>query len=100
MGNAPSVRETDRPPEPSSPFVLRERLRQLLQVAKGHQRAVVLTHDNPDPDAVASACGLAHLLTRCAGVAATPAYGGVPRPGPDNTKVKRGAPPAPPPSPL
>jgi len=77
MGNAPSVRETDRPPEPSSPFVVRERLRQLLQVAKGHQRAVVLTHDNPDPDAVASACGLAHLLTRCAGVAATPAYGGI-----------------------
>ena len=75
MGNAPSARENDRPPEPSTPFVLRDRLRQLLVVAKGHQRAVVLTHDNPDPDAVASACG--HLLTRCAGVSATPAYGGI-----------------------
>jgi nanoRNase/pAp phosphatase (c-di-AMP/oligoRNAs hydrolase) len=77
MGNAPSPRETDRPPEASAPFVLRDRLRQLLQVAKGHQRAVVLTHDNPDPDAVASACGLAHLLTHSAGVVATPAYGGI-----------------------
>jgi nanoRNase/pAp phosphatase (c-di-AMP/oligoRNAs hydrolase) len=77
MGNAPSPRETDRPPEASAPFVLRDRLRQLLQVAKGHQRAVVLTHDNPDPDAVASACGLAHLLTHAAGVVATPAYGGI-----------------------
>jgi len=77
MGNAPSARESDRPSEPSTPFVLRDRLRQLLQVAKGHHRAVVLTHDNPDPDAVASACGLAHLLTRCAGVSATPAYGGI-----------------------
>ncbi len=77
MGNAPTARETDRPSEASTPFVLRDRLRHLLQVAKGHQRAIVLTHDNPDPDAVASACGLAHLLTRCAGVAATPAYGGI-----------------------
>src|SRR5256885_1922611 len=77
MGNAPSVRENDRPPEPSTPFVPRDRLRHLLQVAKGHQRAIVLTHDNPDPDAVASACGLAHLLTRSGGVSATPAYGGI-----------------------
>jgi nanoRNase/pAp phosphatase (c-di-AMP/oligoRNAs hydrolase) len=78
MGNAPSPRETDHPLDASAaPFVLRDRLRKLLQVAKGHQRAVVLTHDNPDPDAVASACGLAHLLSQCAGVVATPAYGGI-----------------------
>jgi nanoRNase/pAp phosphatase (c-di-AMP/oligoRNAs hydrolase) len=76
MGNAPTARETDRPSD-ASPFVIRDRLRHLLQVAKGHQRAIVLTHDNPDPDAVASACGLAHLLTRSGGVAATPAYGGI-----------------------
>jgi len=76
MGNAPSARETDRPSD-ASPFVIRDRLRHLLQVAKGHQRAIVLTHDNPDPDAVASACGLAHLLTRSGGVPATPAYGGI-----------------------
>jgi nanoRNase/pAp phosphatase (c-di-AMP/oligoRNAs hydrolase) len=78
MGNAPFPRETDQPLNPSAaPFVLRDRLRKLLQVAKGHHRAVVLTHDNPDPDAVASACGLSHLLTQCAGVSSTPAYGGI-----------------------
>ena len=78
MGNAPSPREADQSFDTSAaPFVIRDRLRKLLQVAKGHERAVVLTHDNPDPDAVASACGLAHLLHKCAGVVATPAYGGI-----------------------
>ncbi|MGZ6142939.1 MAG: DHH family phosphoesterase, partial [Myxococcales bacterium] len=56
---------------------MRERLRKLLAVARGHERALVLTHDNPDPDAVASACGLAHLLHHCAGVGAAAAYGGI-----------------------
>jgi nanoRNase/pAp phosphatase (c-di-AMP/oligoRNAs hydrolase) len=75
MGNAPSPREPEPNPEPA--FILRDRLRKLLQVARSHGRAVILTHDNPDPDAVASACGLAHLLHKCAGVSATAAYGGI-----------------------
>ncbi|HZX97139.1 MAG TPA: DHHA1 domain-containing protein [Myxococcales bacterium] len=77
MANAPSPREPERPPDAASAFVLRDRLRKLLLVARGHERAVVLTHDNPDPDAVASACGLAHLLHRCAGISAVAAYGGI-----------------------
>src|SRR2546425_10601394 len=78
MGNAPSPRETDRPPDPASnQFLQRDRLRKLLQVAKGHHRALLLTHDNPDPDAVASACGLAYLLGQCAGLSTTAAYGGI-----------------------
>src|SRR5205814_554343 len=36
----------------------------------------VLTHDNPDPDAVASACGLSWLL-ESTGVDAQAAYGGM-----------------------
>src|SRR2546428_5693064 len=81
MGNAPSPRETDRPPDPASnQFLQRDRLRKLLQVAKGHHRALILTHDNPDPDAVASACGLAYLLGQCAGLSTTAAYGGIIRP--------------------
>ena len=60
-----------------SQFGLRERLRKLLAVARDHDRALVLTHDNPDPDAVASACGLAHLLHEYAGLGATAAYGGI-----------------------
>src|SRR3954465_12814347 len=78
MGNAPSPREPDRPPDPTSTqFAVRDRLRKMLTVARGHQRALILTHDNPDPDAVASACGLAHLLQEAAGIHATAAYGGV-----------------------
>src|SRR5438132_7966052 len=39
MGNAPSPRETDRPPAPASnQFLQRDRLRKLLQVARGHHR--------------------------------------------------------------
>lgn len=77
MGHAPTPRENERPPDHSAHFVLRERLRKLLAVARGHARALVLTHDNPDPDAVASACGLVHLLRTCGGVEATAGYGGI-----------------------
>src|SRR2546423_15526895 len=78
MGNAPSPRETDRPPDLApAQFLQRDRLRKLLQVARGHHRALILTHDNPDPDAVASACGLAYLLGQCAGLSTTAAYGGI-----------------------
>src|SRR5713101_6537629 len=56
---------------------LRFRLRKLLSVARSHKRALVLTHDNPDPDAVASACGLSFLLEHGAHVHAQAAYGGI-----------------------
>ena len=77
MGNALTPHLSERPSDHSQQFALRDRLRKLLGVAKGHKRALVLTHDNPDPDAVASACGLAHLLSESAGVHATAAYGGI-----------------------
>lgn len=77
MGHVPSPREPERQLDHIGPFALRERLRKLLAVAKGHDRALVLTHDNPDPDAVASACGLVFLLHQAAGIAATAAYGGI-----------------------
>jgi len=77
MGNAPSPQAQERLPDHADLFALRERLRKLLAVARAHERALILTHDNPDPDAVASACGLAHLLHECAGVGATAAYGGI-----------------------
>lgn len=77
MGNAPSPHPSERPPDHSGQFALRVRLRKLLAVARSHQRALVLTHDNPDPDAVASACGLAFLLSETARVDAQAAYGGI-----------------------
>src|SRR5260370_41206728 len=54
----------------------REKLARLLNTVKGKQHVLVLTHDNPDPDSLASAVALAQLLEKRAGVEATVAYGG------------------------
>lgn len=54
-----------------------EKLDRLLAFAKGHRRALVLTHDNPDPDSLASGVALAWLLGELAGVEAQVAYGGI-----------------------
>ena len=48
-----------------------EKLDKLIAFAKGHRRALVLTHDNPDPDSLASGVALAWLLGELAGVEAT-----------------------------
>jgi nanoRNase/pAp phosphatase (c-di-AMP/oligoRNAs hydrolase) len=77
MGHAPSPRAlSDVRPHPATVIPVATRLRRLLAVAREHKRALILTHDNPDPDAVASACALAFLLHECAGVKAQAAYGG------------------------
>ena len=55
----------------------RVNLERLLHYAKGHRRALVLTHDNPDPDSIASAVALAHILHELVGVEAVVAYGGI-----------------------
>ena len=55
----------------------RVKLDRLLEQASGHGRALVLTHDNPDPDSMASAVALAHLLEKLAGIPAVVAYGGI-----------------------
>ncbi len=55
----------------------RAKLDRLVEYARSHRRALVLTHDNPDPDSIAAGVGLAHLLEKLAGVEATVAYGGI-----------------------
>ena len=55
----------------------REKLDKLVAFAKGHRRALILTHDNPDPDSLASGVALAWLLETLAGVEARVAYGGI-----------------------
>ena len=55
----------------------RVKLDRLIQYARGHDRALVLTHDNPDPDSIASAVALAHILEHLAGMEAIVAYGGI-----------------------
>jgi nanoRNase/pAp phosphatase (c-di-AMP/oligoRNAs hydrolase) len=55
----------------------RMKLERLVEYARTHERALVLTHDNPDPDSLASAIALAHILERLAGLEAVVAYGGI-----------------------
>ncbi len=55
----------------------REKLEHLYRVVRGHKRALILTHDNPDPDSLASAVALAHLLERRTPVEASVGYGGI-----------------------
>ncbi len=53
------------------------KLDRLVHYARSHERALILTHDNPDPDSIAAGVALAHLLERLAGVKALVAYGGI-----------------------
>ena len=55
----------------------RVKLDRLIQYAKGHRKALILTHDNPDPDSIASAVALAYMLDHLAHVEAVVAYGGI-----------------------
>ena len=49
----------------------------LSKLFRGRQRALVLTHDNPDPDSMAAAWALSTVLTERVGVPAEIAYGGI-----------------------
>ena len=60
----------------------RERSRHPIAAFLAHHRRdlaklLILTHDHPDPDAIASAWALAHLAQRLCGVRARIVYGGV-----------------------
>ncbi len=50
---------------------------QLIDWVRGKGRILIVTHDNPDPDALAAAIGLRHLLLMGTGETAVVAFGGV-----------------------
>jgi nanoRNase/pAp phosphatase (c-di-AMP/oligoRNAs hydrolase) len=54
-----------------------KKLARLLALTRGRKRALVLTHDNPDPDSLASAVALSYLLETHASVQARIVYGGI-----------------------
>jgi nanoRNase/pAp phosphatase (c-di-AMP/oligoRNAs hydrolase) len=54
-----------------------ERLELLLKAVAGLSRMLILPHNDPDPDAIASAIGLRHLLAERSNVEACIAYGGI-----------------------
>lgn len=49
----------------------------MLRLARGRKRALILTHDNPDPDSLAAALGLAFLWGKIRGLTTQVAYGGI-----------------------
>lgn len=64
-------------PEAIGRMNFREKLDRLYRVARGHKRALILTHDNPDPDSLAAAVSLAHILEMRTPVEARVGYGGI-----------------------
>jgi nanoRNase/pAp phosphatase (c-di-AMP/oligoRNAs hydrolase) len=62
---------------PRSLEATRSKLDRLIQYARSHHRALILTHDNPDPDSMAAGVALAYLLEKLAGVEAIVAFGGI-----------------------
>jgi len=64
-------------PELDQRLSIKERVEVLLELVKPGQRALICTHDNPDPDSIASAFALGRLLEHKRGVAFTLTYGGV-----------------------
>lgn len=55
----------------------RAKLERLLRVAKGKHAALILTHDNPDPDSLAAAIALKEILEQRAHLPTRVAYGGI-----------------------
>ena len=76
MPSASSSSTRSKAEDPPSPervlaeLPVRSKLDELLKLARGRKRVLVLTHDNPDPDSIASAVALAFLLEKRAGVEA------------------------------
>lgn len=55
------------------------RARRLVELARSRsaRKALILTHDNPDPDSIAGALALAQIFQEKAGLESTIAYGGI-----------------------
>lgn len=53
------------------------KVERLIKLFRGRKRALVMTHDNPDPDSMAAAWALATVLTERVGVPSEIAYGGI-----------------------
>lgn len=70
--------EASGPKNPRRPAAeVTQRLSEMRWALGGAERVLILTHDNPDPDAIASAAGLAFLIERVSAVPVTLAFGGI-----------------------
>jgi len=71
MPNSNPVRNTIRY------VTVRRRVERLLRLARPYKEILILTHNDPDPDSIASAWGLAWLLESTLRVRCTLAYSGI-----------------------
>jgi nanoRNase/pAp phosphatase (c-di-AMP/oligoRNAs hydrolase) len=62
---------------PVSTEISQAKLREMLEVIKGSRSLLILTHDNPDPDALASASCLKYIVSKMTGMRAKIGYGGM-----------------------
>ncbi|MEA2101175.1 MAG: DHH family phosphoesterase [Thermodesulfobacteriota bacterium] len=58
-------------------FTKQELEKSLLGIVKGKRKVLILTHDNPDPDSIASAFGLQYIFKTAMGVSSIISYGGI-----------------------
>lgn len=58
-------------------FLSQARLEELLDLLRPYPSVLILTHDNPDPDAIASAACLRHIFSKRLGKRASFGYGGI-----------------------
>jgi nanoRNase/pAp phosphatase (c-di-AMP/oligoRNAs hydrolase) len=56
---------------------MKEKLEELMELSLDRGRLLIFTHDNPDPDSIASAAAMAHLLRETRGIDSTVAYSGI-----------------------
>lgn len=56
---------------------IEEKLAKLQEVLKGKRKVLIITHNNPDPDSVASAWALKYLLQNYCKVSSVIVYGGI-----------------------
>lgn len=49
----------------------------LVEAFASADRAIILTHDNPDPDAIASSAGLGFVIEQACGIPAVVTFGGI-----------------------
>ncbi len=71
--------KTKQPVAESCPLVPpgNESVKEIIEWIRGKGKVLIVTHDNPDPDSIASAVALRHLLLVSTGQNAVIAYGGI-----------------------
>lgn len=74
MKNGPEERPAGGAPQAETPAA--GMLGRLLASVEGCKKVLIVTHDHPDPDAIASAAALRYLLSKRAGVRSKIAFGG------------------------